>query len=80
MLSEFNQTAAGVRRCCLHELVISQTERMPQAVALEWNGAKLSYRELGERTTIASRLLLTRGGFRNADASGHRRPPRRDVR
>jgi amino acid adenylation domain-containing protein len=42
---------------CLHELIEAQIERTPDAVAVVFEGASLTYRELGERAArLAGRL------------------------
>ena len=47
VLWRFNDTAAAFpSEVCVHELVGAQAARTPDAVALEWRGATLTYSEL----------------------------------
>ncbi len=62
LLAGFNQTALDhPREPLLHELILAQVERTPDAVALvcrtEWGEERLTYREIAERSArMAARL------------------------
>jgi amino acid adenylation domain-containing protein len=46
---------------CLHQLIEAQEERTPEAVAVEYEGARLAYRELNRRANQLARYLRARG-------------------
>ncbi|HEV2639525.1 MAG TPA: amino acid adenylation domain-containing protein [Actinocrinis sp.] len=46
---------------CLHELVEAQARRTPDAVALEFEGATMTYREYDDAATALAALLIDRG-------------------
>ncbi|MET0399300.1 MAG: amino acid adenylation domain-containing protein, partial [Longimicrobiaceae bacterium] len=48
-LASWNATAAAYPRGCVHELVSAQAARTPDAPAVSWRGASLSYAELETR-------------------------------
>ena len=61
MSSEWSDAAAGYPRwACLHELIEEQVERTPEAVAVSFEGRRLTYRELDQR---ADRLAGTLAGL-----------------
>jgi amino acid adenylation domain-containing protein len=49
------------REACAHELFEAQAERTPEAVALEHEGERVSYRELNERANRLARRLRAWG-------------------
>ncbi|MFL6193141.1 MAG: amino acid adenylation domain-containing protein, partial [Thermoanaerobaculia bacterium] len=56
-LAAWNRTAVEYPDVCLHELIESQAERTPDAVAVVFEGESLTYRELDERASaLASHL------------------------
>lgn len=62
LLAEWNRTAAPYPRDrCLHELIDEQAGRTPDAVAVEFEGTSLSYRELALRSNMLSRKLASLG-------------------
>jgi amino acid adenylation domain-containing protein len=58
LLAAWNDTAAGERPdACLHELVLAQAARAPQAVAVVWGEHRLSYGDLDRQVAaLAARL------------------------
>jgi amino acid adenylation domain-containing protein len=46
---------------CLHDLIEAQVERTPDAVALEFGEAQLSYRELNRRANLVAQRLRSLG-------------------
>jgi amino acid adenylation domain-containing protein len=47
LLVEWNDTAADYPKdCCIHELFEAQVERTPEAIAVQFEGKQLTYREL----------------------------------
>jgi len=60
LLQEWNETAAAYpQHACVHELFEEQVQRDPQAVALEFEGHRLSYGQLNERANgLAHHLRL----------------------
>ncbi len=61
VLGEWNATAAGEPRRTLHALVEEQAARLPDAPAVEFGGARLSYRELNRRANQLAHHLRARG-------------------
>jgi amino acid adenylation domain-containing protein/non-ribosomal peptide synthase protein (TIGR01720 family) len=62
VLAEWNATAVEVpRQTCLHELFARQAERVPEATAVSFGDAHLSYRELAHRSGRLARHLRTLG-------------------
>jgi non-ribosomal peptide synthetase component F len=62
LLEEWNQTdAPPLRDVCLHALVEAQIERTPDAIALEFEGGRLTYRELDERANRLAHYLRKAG-------------------
>ncbi|HEX8150238.1 MAG TPA: amino acid adenylation domain-containing protein [Pyrinomonadaceae bacterium] len=62
LLVEFNDTAAPYPSDrCLHELFEEQAARTPDAPAVEFDGARLTYRELDERADRLARRLRALG-------------------
>jgi amino acid adenylation domain-containing protein len=59
LLVEWNDTAADCPRdsSCIHELFEAQVERTPDAVALEFEGKSLTYRELNARANQLAHYL-----------------------
>ncbi len=62
LLREQNDSAVERRReICLHDLVAEQEERTPDAVAVVFEGASLTWRELVDRASRLSRRLREMG-------------------
>ncbi|HYO57772.1 condensation domain-containing protein, partial [Archangium sp.] len=62
VLVEWNDTRAEYpREKCVHELFEEQVERTPEAVALEYEGTQLTYRELNRRANLLARRLMRLG-------------------
>src|SRR6185295_12924755 len=61
LVSEWNQTAREYPGQCLHELFAAQAERRPEATAVSFAGAELSYGELNRRANQVARYLQKRG-------------------
>jgi amino acid adenylation domain-containing protein len=62
-LSWNTEMSQGISLHCVHELIGSQIERTPNAVAVEVDDATLTYRQLGDRAAvIASRLVAAGAG------------------
>ncbi|AKJ04229.1 non-ribosomal peptide synthase protein (TIGR01720 family)/amino acid adenylation domain-containing protein [Archangium gephyra] len=62
LLVEWNDTRAEYpRERCLHQLVEAQVERTPDAVAVEFEGQRLTYRELDRRANQLAHALRERG-------------------
>jgi amino acid adenylation domain-containing protein len=49
------------REECLHQLFEAQVERTPDAVAVEFRGERLTYRELNRRANVQARFLMEQG-------------------
>ncbi len=56
-----NGPVEGVPAATLHEFIGQQAARTPDAVAVESEDAKLTFRELEERATVVARYLATKG-------------------
>jgi amino acid adenylation domain-containing protein len=62
LVAEWNDTAAPAPRdACLHTLFEAQVDRTPEAVAVECEGASLTYRELDLRANRLARRLRSLG-------------------
>jgi amino acid adenylation domain-containing protein len=61
LLAEWNDTAVARRAPCVHHLIESQAARTPAAVAVTFEGAELSYRELDERANHLAGFLRDLG-------------------
>jgi amino acid adenylation domain-containing protein len=62
ILIEWNQTACDYpREKCLHELVATQAQLVPERVAVIWKEQQLSYRELNSRANQLAHYLGERG-------------------
>ena len=58
MLIEWNDTTAAYPRdACIHQLFEAQVERTPNAAALEYEGIRITYRELNRRANRLARYL-----------------------
>jgi amino acid adenylation domain-containing protein len=59
-LVEWNDTAADYPKDkCIHQLFEEQVERTPEAIAVEFEDQKISYRELNRRANQLAHYLLT---------------------
>ena len=61
VLEEWNRTEAAYPAACVHELFRAQAARTPDAVALVWQGERLTYAELERRANRISHALRRRG-------------------
>jgi amino acid adenylation domain-containing protein len=62
LLHDWNQTeTAYPAHACAHHLFEEQVERSPEAVAVEFAGRKLTYRELNQRANQLARWLINAG-------------------
>jgi amino acid adenylation domain-containing protein len=62
MLVEWNDTAVDYPKdCCIHELFEAQVERTPDAVAVQFEGKQLTYRELNRRANQLAYYLRKLG-------------------
>eukprot|EP00966_Prymnesium_polylepis_P182146 4219577-Prymnesium_polylepis.1 len=62
VLWRFNDTAAAYPTdVCVHELVAAQAARTPEAAALEWEGAQMTYGELQACSESVGRWLRLHG-------------------
>ncbi|HTL15688.1 MAG TPA: amino acid adenylation domain-containing protein, partial [Patescibacteria group bacterium] len=62
LLIEWNRTERGYPRDkCVHQLFEEQVERTPEAVAVEFEGQKLTYRELNQRSNQLAHHLCRLG-------------------
>ncbi|HSP64274.1 MAG TPA: AMP-binding protein, partial [Pyrinomonadaceae bacterium] len=61
LLVEWNDTAAEFSRACVHELFEAQVARTPEAIAAEFQGEQLTYRELNARANQLARYLGKQG-------------------
>ena len=68
LLVEWNDTAADYPKdSCIHELFEAQVERTPEAIAVQFEGKQLTYRELNRPGESAS-ALFTKVGSRSGEA------------
>ena len=62
MLVEWNDTAADYPKDkCIHELFEEQVEKTPDAIAVEFDGQQLTYRELNSRANQLAHHLIGLG-------------------
>ena len=61
LLSDWNRTEAEYREGCVHELFEAQAEQRPEAVAVVYEGERLSYGELNARANQLGRYLRELG-------------------
>ncbi|HLK55511.1 MAG TPA: amino acid adenylation domain-containing protein [Chthonomonadaceae bacterium] len=62
VLTEWNSTeVAYPRQRCIHELFEAQVERAPEAIAVEFEGASLTYRALNQRANQLAHYLQKLG-------------------
>ncbi len=61
LLTEWNDTRRPFAQACLHELFDGWVARIPQAVAVRFEGEGLTYRELDARATRLARRLRALG-------------------
>ena len=62
LLRQFNPADSDYPRTqCIHELIEAQAARTPDAVALQFGGHRMSYRELNERANQLAHFLRGRG-------------------
>ena len=61
LLQVWNDTARPLPDACIHELIARQAQALPEATALIYQGRRMSYRELDERTNRLARHLRTLG-------------------
>ncbi|HWS54702.1 MAG TPA: amino acid adenylation domain-containing protein, partial [Pyrinomonadaceae bacterium] len=57
LFEQWNETEADYPRLCVHELIEEQVERTPDAVAVEFEGERLTYAELDARANQLARHL-----------------------
>ncbi|WXA99338.1 non-ribosomal peptide synthase/polyketide synthase [Pendulispora brunnea] len=60
-LAAWNDTAATVRDVCIHEWIERQAAKTPDAVAVEFGEARVTYAELDARAEQLAQHLLARG-------------------
>jgi len=62
LLVEFNDTnSIETSAVCVHELIAAQAERTPDAIAIEFDGAQLTYREMNRRANQLAHFLQRSG-------------------
>ena len=62
ILTEWNRTAVDYRRdVCIHTLFEEQAFRTPEQIAVIYQGERLTYRELDERSNRLAHYLIERG-------------------
>ena len=66
LIREWNETQADFPQLCLHELFERQAAATPDAVALIFEGERLSYQELNRRANKLAHYLRTLGVSRGA--------------
>lgn len=70
VIESFNQTQVSYPEGALiHELIEEQAQRWPQAVAVRWLGATLTYQELGHQSNQLAHYLRSHG-VRRGDRVG----------
>ena len=57
LVTVWNNTATDVTDCCIHELFEAQVQRTPEAIAFEFRGDELTYRELNCRANQLAHYL-----------------------
>ena len=60
-LHDWNQTQAEIPSECVHQLFEAQVERSPDAIAVEFDGHLLTYRELNQRANQFAHYLQSLG-------------------
>jgi amino acid adenylation domain-containing protein/non-ribosomal peptide synthase protein (TIGR01720 family) len=61
-LAEWNETGVGnTNGLCIHDFFEAQTERSPDAIALQFEGKQISYREVNRRANQLARHLQSLG-------------------
>jgi natural product biosynthesis luciferase-like monooxygenase protein len=61
ILGDWNQTAVTVPAACIHQLFEQQAARTPDAIAVAYESAQLTYRELNERANQLAHYLRSAG-------------------
>ena len=61
LLRTWNDTDRPVPDACIHELIAAQAAATPDATALVYQGRRMSYRELDDRTNRLARHLTSLG-------------------
>ncbi|HSD48163.1 MAG TPA: amino acid adenylation domain-containing protein, partial [Pyrinomonadaceae bacterium] len=61
IVEEWNDTAVELPEACIHQLFEQQVEQRPEAIALEFEGEQLTYRDLNERANRLARRLQREG-------------------
>lgn len=62
ILLEFNDTAEDYpRNKCVHQLLMEQARKTPEAIAIEFEDKKITYRELDEMSNILAHVLQKKG-------------------
>ena len=61
VLVEWNRTEAEYPQRCVHEMFEEQAERRPEAIAVEYEGRRMSYRELNRRANRLGHYLRKQG-------------------
>ncbi|HJT67565.1 MAG TPA: condensation domain-containing protein, partial [Pyrinomonadaceae bacterium] len=61
LLSEWNNDRVYAVERCLHELVAAQAESTPEAIALQFENQRITYRELDQRANQLAHYLSTHG-------------------
>lgn len=60
-LIEWNKTESDYPDCCIHQLFEAQVEKTPDAIAVEFSAASLTYRELNQRANQLAHHLQRLG-------------------
>ncbi|GAP99200.1 non-ribosomal peptide synthetase [Leptolyngbya sp. NIES-2104] len=61
LLIEWNRTAQPIPSQCVHELISAQAIRTPDAIAVQFNQDRLTYRELDQKSNQLARFLQAQG-------------------
>ena len=61
ILSNWNAPTIEVPKLCLHQLIEAQAERTPEAIAVSFDGKKITYAELNNRANFLAHYLLKFG-------------------